>query len=747
MGLHFSITDAVDAAGNFVDANLKAGAKVVQKGSHLVGGALNGVGLHGAAQDVNGWGDGVADEAGLKVRERSLDQSDDPKELVHGDAKRINEAAAHLKKFHDAFEKTGTGLTRIDHDHWTGPAAEAFQKIFDPQPKRWLAAADACGQAAAALEAFAHTVVWAQGEAGEAARLWKEAKKKHDSAVKAAMQAALTYDLQVKAYNATPADQRPASPPTKPGEFRSPAEESFRQAEEKLNAARTQRDSAARTAATAISAATRSAPPMPSRTEILKANVKDGIAAAPVSLLHFTGGAVKSGTDLIKLGRSLNFFDPYNLSHPSQYLQGLSTTTAGLIQAGDHPADLLKGLVGSGWGSDPSEAGGRLTGNLLLGGGTGGTGAAASIAEREAAAAARAAAEKAAREAAEQAAKEAAEKAAKEAATKAAKAAADKASKEAAEKALEEAAKKAAAVKPVLPPPTNLAGLPEGWTLKAPPHPPADTFTTGPVKVPPQQVPHPEPIPPHAEPAGTPPASHPADAVPTRPGDPAPNSGVQADPVRSDAPPLSTEDFNRLDLSDKIKVAEAETSRNAKTFENDAAAARYGADEWNDYAVTLPEPQRRAVHDYTCEPNATTGPTYHELNGYLRSGNGETPEILQHIAEIDKALAGHPTPEAVMVSRGTNLYHIPMDPSQMVGNIFTENAFTSSSLGTAAFADKQAVLHLRVPEGTPALWVEKVSFYGMGEREVLLERGLRWRADRVFMDDNGQWQIYGDINP
>ncbi|WP_380283336.1 putative T7SS-secreted protein [Kitasatospora purpeofusca] len=747
MGLHFSITDAVDAAENFVDTNLKAGAKAVQKGSHLVGGALDGVGLHGAAQSVNGWGDGVADEAGLKVGERNLDQSADPKELVHGDAGRINQAATHLKKFHDAFEKTGTGLARLDHEHWTGPAAEAFQKVFDPQPKRWLTAADACGKAATALEGYAHTVTWAQGEAAEAARLWKEAKKKHDSAVKAAMQAALAYDLQVKSYNATPADQRPANPPAKPGEFRSPAEEAFRHAEEKLNAARAQRDSAARTAATAISAATQSAPPMPSRTEILKADLKDGLTAAPVSLLHFGGGVVKSGTDLIKLGRSLNFLDPYNLSHPSQYLQGLSTTTAGLIQAGDHPVDLLKGLVGSGWGSDPSEAGGRLTGNLLLGGGTGGTGAAATLAEREAAAAARAAAEKAAREAAERAAKEAAEKAAKEAAAKAAKAAADKASKEAAEKALEEAAKKAAAVKPVLPSPTNLTGLPEGWSLKAPPHPPADAIPTGPVKVPSQPVPHPEPLPPDAGPAGTPPASHLPEAVPAKSGEPAPNSGVQTDPLRSDAPPLSTEDFNKLDLSDKIKVAEAETSKNAKTFENDAAAVRYGADEWNDYAASLPESQRRAVYDYTCERQATDGPTYHELNGYLRSGNGETPEVLQHIAEIDQALAGHPTPETVMVSRGTNLYHIPMEPSQMVGNIFTEEAFTSSSLGTAAFSGKDAVLHLRVPEGTPALWVEKVSYYGMGEREVLLGRGLRWRADRVFPDENGQWQIYGDIVP
>ncbi|MDY0816310.1 putative T7SS-secreted protein [Kitasatospora purpeofusca] len=701
MGLHFSITDMVKAADNFVDANLKAGAKAVQKGSHAVGGALDGVGLHGAAKSVNSWGDGVADEAGLKVGERSLDETDDPKELVHGDAKKINETAAHLKKFHDAFEKTGTGLARLDHEHWTGAAAEAFQKAFNPQPKQWLAAADACGKAAAALEAYAHTVTWAQGEAAEASRLWKAAKKKYDSAVKATLQAALTYDLQVKAYNATPADQRPTSPPAKPGEFTNPAEADFHRAEEKLDAARTQRDSAARTAAAAISIATRSAPPRPSDMEILKANVKDGLTAAPVSVFHFGGGVVKSGTDLIKLGRSLNFLDPYNLSHPAQYLQGLSTTTAGLIQAGDHPADLVTGLVGSGWGSDPSEAAGRLGGNLLLGGGTGGGGTAATLAEREAAAAARSAAERAARDAAQKAAKEAAEKAAGPA--------------------------------PKVPLPTGLNGLPEGWSIKPPPPPEAaGTGIPGTVNLPSQKVPHP-----HLPTSPTPPQPVPPAAGPPQPF------------VRPETPPLSATDFDKLGPAEKAQVADAETSKNAKTFESEAQASQYGADYWNDYATHLPETQRKALYDYTCEPSATDGPTYRELNGYLRSGNGGSPEILQRISEIDEALAGHPIPENVMVSRGTDLYHVPMQPSQMVGKTFTESSYTSSSLGGPAevFADKQAVLHLRVPEGTPAIWVEKVSYYGESERELLLSRGLKWRADRVFRDDSGQWQIYGELVP
>ncbi|WP_405361126.1 hypothetical protein OG535_23330 [Kitasatospora sp. NBC_00085] len=793
MGLHFSITDLVDVTEAVVDSGVKAGGKAIQKGSHLVGGALDEAGLHGAAQKVNGWGDDVADGAGLKVGERGLDQTDDPKELVHGDAKKLNAVAGHLKKFHDAFEKTGTGLAKLDHEHWTGEAAEAFQKAFDPQPKQWLSAADACGKAAAALETFAHTVTWAQGEAAEAARLWKEAKKKSDAAMKSAIDDALTYDLRVKAYNSTPADQRPATPPAKPGEFKNPAEADFRHAEEKLDTARTQRDSAARTAADAIAALVASAPAMPSKMQILKAEVKDGLMAVPVAYEHFYGGLVKSGTDLIKLGRSLNPMDPYNLSHPAQYLDGLSTTTAGLIQAGDHPVDLLKGLVGSGWGNDPSEASGKLVGNFLIGAGTGGGGTAATLAEREAAAVAENAAKKAAQEAAEKAAKEAAEKSVKQAAEKAAKEAADKASKEAAEKALQEAAEKAAA-KPVVPSPTNPAGLPEGWTLKSPVQETADVAAGTPKSVPSQQVPHPvQPAPhpssaPHPEPAPAsvePNGAHPsvksaegpgtahggdttAQPTPHNPGgdtsghvpetsssdgasEPAPGHSGDHTPAKEaeggtssgDGEPPKPHSPQPLTPAEEMKAAEAEVSQGAKTFADNGEAMKYGDDYWNKYVSELPPNELKSVVDYT-------GSTYNEINGYLRGSVKETPGLLQYVKDIDSALAGHPLPEDIMLSRRQDLFHIPGDAPSMVGKVFTEDSYTSTSLGgpTSGFQSKEAVLHLKVPQGTPALWVEDISVCkGMDEREVLLGRGMQWRADSVIFGNDGKWHIYGEVLP
>ncbi|WP_030056620.1 MULTISPECIES: putative T7SS-secreted protein [Streptomyces] len=409
--------DALDFVDDAVDSGTKFVAKGLQKGGHLAGEALDAAGLHGAGQTVSGWGDDIADDAGLKVAERNLGQSDDPKELLHGDAKKLNEVAGHLQKFHDAFDKGGQGLTRLDIDHWSGEAADNFRREFDPQPKQWLAAADSFAKAGAALTAYAHTVGWAQDQAKDAVRIWKEAQKKTDAAAKTFMNDAMTYDLRLKAYNATPVDQRQGNPPANPGEFKPPADAvaQFKEAEDKLDTARTQRDSAARTALATVKALVESAPAMPSRTEILKADVMDTATSVPQLAVHFGGGVVKSVVDLNKLLRSVNPLDPYNITHPAEYATGLSGLVAGLGTAANNPAEAVKGLVGSGWGSDPAEAAGKLFGNLLLAPETGGGSVAVSAAEREAVAVAENAAKDTAKEAAENAAREAAEKAARDA--------------------------------------------------------------------------------------------------------------------------------------------------------------------------------------------------------------------------------------------------------------------------------------------------------------------------------------------
>jgi hypothetical protein len=118
---------------------------------------------------------------------------------------------------------------------------------------------------------------------------------------------------------------------------------------------------------------------------------------------------------------------------------------------------------------------------------------------------------------------------------------------------------------------------------------------------------------------------------------------------------------------------------------------------------------------------------------------------------MDRVLSTQPVPDDVMVVRGTGLGHLNLDsPTDMLGQTFPDEGYFSTSLGNhpvPSFAGKEAILHLRVPKGTPALWLEKVSQYDVTERELLLARGSEYKVTRVFMDEAGKWQVYGEVLP
>lgn len=200
-----------------------------------------------------------------------------------------------------------------------------------------------------------------------------------------------------------------------------------------------------------------------------------------------------------------------------------------------------------------------------------------------------------------------------------------------------------------------------------------------------------------------------------------------------------------LSADERYSQAMAVVSEGAVTFADDAAAIEYGRAEWAGVADSLPEDVADAVYDYTREVPGDSGITYREINGSLRGGP-MSDEIAQHVSRIDEAMRAHPLTEDVVVTRGTGTAHWSVLPQDAAGTTFDESAYLSTSLGDAAdaFGGQDAVLHLRVPEGTPALWVEAVSDFGATERELLLGRDLRWTAeDTVFRD--GQWHVFGSV--
>ncbi|MGW3845398.1 ADP-ribosyltransferase, partial [Streptomyces sp. NPDC005075] len=128
-------------------------------------------------------------------------------------------------------------------------------------------------------------------------------------------------------------------------------------------------------------------------------------------------------------------------------------------------------------------------------------------------------------------------------------------------------------------------------------------------------------------------------------------------------PHVSNAEFDKLSAAEKHQVALAEISDGTAHFPDDQAAVKYGREQWNDYADNLPQSQKDAVFDYTKEPPQPT-PTYKEINGFLRGKpEFDTPLVRHEIGEIDKALAGNPMPEDMMVVRGTGLGDVTGQPS------------------------------------------------------------------------------------
>jgi tetratricopeptide (TPR) repeat protein len=320
----------------------------------------------------------VNNRLGGTVAERALGESDDPKELVHGSEPALLERAGHLRKFAGAFENVGQGMRSLDPGEWRGQAADAFRAKFDVHPKQWLTAADACTAAASALDAYADTVGWAQRRAQAAIETYRAARETSRRAAEAYRAKVTAYSQAAERYNTmAEAGQDPGVKPTEPADFVDPGTAGREEAQEILAEARRQRTDAAEEARRRISAALESAPPKPEFTDRMRADAADLYVGTQLNSVHVSGGLLRGGTDILKLARTVNPMDPYNLTHPGEWGKNCQMLLAGLVGTAAHPERLPMSILGTGWSNDPGDAAGYLLSNLIGGKGAGGAGRAA----------------------------------------------------------------------------------------------------------------------------------------------------------------------------------------------------------------------------------------------------------------------------------------------------------------------------------------------------------------------------------
>ncbi|WP_342673171.1 putative T7SS-secreted protein, partial [Streptomyces sparsogenes] len=303
----------------------------------------------------------AANALGADVAEMRLDETEDPRKLVFGSAGKLRSTATHLRDFQKAFDQVGKGLKGLDASHLKGQSADTFREKVSVEPQKWFKAADACEKAAAALEGFAGTVEWAQGQAAEAVEAYKAAKKASEEARSAHNAKVEAYNTAADTYNAAVKDGKDPGPePKKPGAFHDPGPAKAKAAQEILDEARRQRNKAEETARRAVEQARDAAPPKPSYSE----QVKDGLDGLSLDLDHFAGGVVKGTAGLVNFARQLNPLDPYNLTHPAEYVTNLNSTAAGLVTLANDPMGAGKNMLDA-FAKDPGEGLGRLVPELI----------------------------------------------------------------------------------------------------------------------------------------------------------------------------------------------------------------------------------------------------------------------------------------------------------------------------------------------------------------------------------------------
>jgi hypothetical protein len=172
----------------------------------------------------------------------------------------------------------------------------------------------------------------------------------------------------------------------------------------------------------------------------------------------------------------------------------------------------------------------------------------------------------------------------------------------------------------------------------------------------------------------------------------------------------------------------------------------YGEKVWDDVVNNLSPEHEKSVKFYS-----SSG--YHQINDFMRSKDPNysvSDEVKGHIQNLSDVAKMRPVPHDIDVIRavGQDAFSVPM--RKLKGTVQSDAAFMSTNLGQDPVFSDTVILHLRVPAGTPAIYVDRISSCP-GERELLLTSGRRWIPTHVEIrkDEYGhkKYHVYGRLLP
>lgn len=279
-----------------------------------------------------------------------LGETADPRALVPGDPGAIEENARVLHSRSQGTGQAGDSLRRIDTGSWGGPAATKFHDKFSYEPAKWLAASDSFDAVAEGLDGYAQTLRWAQGQAGDAIRLWDKGQGATADAKARYGRDVATADEANRQRAANGDQTRVTVAP-----FSDPGEAGRQAARDTLNRARQQLTEAGNRAAATIIDEAGGAP--------TASDWLDDVGGFFADLGEGAWNSFKGfGEGMWNFVYAIG--DPGNPDH-----EGLTDIAAAAWHNVTHPVEFGKQLVDwDDWADHPGRATGQILGGLLIGG-------------------------------------------------------------------------------------------------------------------------------------------------------------------------------------------------------------------------------------------------------------------------------------------------------------------------------------------------------------------------------------------
>ena len=167
---------------------------------------------------------------------KALGETEDPRELVPGNVERIEANVTRLTSEHTRISGRFDSLKAVRVPGWTGVAQESWEVSYDAEVERWKKYLTHLEETRDAVKAYSGSVTAAQTKAQQAIDKWN----KGEAATK---QAATEYNKAVDNYNEhlcdpIPVNGPPVIGPAHPGVFVDPGQSIRDEAEEILDGAR-----------------------------------------------------------------------------------------------------------------------------------------------------------------------------------------------------------------------------------------------------------------------------------------------------------------------------------------------------------------------------------------------------------------------------------------------------------------------------------------------------------------------------